>query len=185
MGFYLPWALTGSSLGTIAYGLYSTLDTTTSVGKWIGYQIIGGVGNGSAASSVRYVEQRQHCFTDPEQSYIAIQNTVPRASIPTAMAILILCQNLGAAVFLTIAQTILNTSLGSAITKDAPGVDADAVLTGGATMVRKIVSAQKLPGVLQAYSTAIDSVMYLGIGLGGLAFVCAWGLGWKDIRKKT
>ena len=100
------------------------------------------------------------------------------------MAILILCQNLGAAVFLTLAQTVFSNSLHSAITKDAPGVSADAVLAGGAGMIRTLVSAQQLPEVLRAYSKAVDSVMYLGIGLGGLAFVCAWGLGWKDIRKK-
>ncbi len=101
------------------------------------------------------------------------------------MAILILCQNLGAAVFLTLAQTVFTNSLSSAITKDAPSVSANAVLAGGARKVRTLVSAQQLPGVLRAYSKAVDSVMYMGIGLGGLAFTCAWGLGWKDIRQKT
>jgi len=36
------------------------------------------------------------------------------------MAIPISCQNLGAAVFLTLAQTVFSNSLHSAITKDAP-----------------------------------------------------------------
>ncbi|ELR03674.1 hypothetical protein GMDG_06317 [Pseudogymnoascus destructans 20631-21] len=169
LGYYLPWALSGTALDTIAYGLYSTLSPTTPVGNWIGYQILGGVGNGAAASS----------------SYIAIQNTVPRASIPTAMAILILCQNLGAAVFLTMGQAIFSNSLTAAITRDAPGVSTKAVLAGGAREIQKLVSAEQLPAVLRAYGKAIDAVMYLGIGLGGLAFVCAWGLGWKDIRKKA
>ena len=148
------------------------------------------MGNGAAASGVRVylpfllLPQTKLLFLTVSQSYIAIQNTVPRVSIPTAMAILILCQNLGAAVFLTLAQTVFSNSLHSAITKDAPGVSADAVLAGGARMIRTLVSAQQLPEVLRAYSKAVDSVMYLGIGLGGLAFVCAWGLGWKDIRKK-
>lgn len=52
IGYYLPNILTGTSLTTIAYGLYSTLSPVTSVGKWIGYQIIGGAGNGSAAPGV-------------------------------------------------------------------------------------------------------------------------------------
>ncbi|KAF2194356.1 MFS general substrate transporter [Zopfia rhizophila CBS 207.26] len=168
MGYYLPNVLTGTALTTIAYGLYSTLSLTTSAGKWIGYQIIGGAGNGAASPG----------------SYIAIQNTVPRASIPTAMAILILCQNLGSAVFLTVAQAIFSNSLHSHIAKDAPGVNADAILAGGARMVRILVSAQQLPAVLRAYSKAIDAVMYLGVGLGVSAFTCAWGLGFKDIRKK-
>lgn len=109
---------------------------------------------------------------------------MPRASIPVAMAILILCQNLGAATFLTLGQTVFSNSLHSAIEKDAPGVEADTVLEGGARMIRTIVSARQLPGVLRAYAKAVDTIMYLGIGLGSLAFLCAWGLGWKDIRKK-
>ncbi|KAI9684239.1 MAG: hypothetical protein M1822_005712 [Bathelium mastoideum] len=168
LGYYLPWALSGTALTTIAYGLCSLLSPMTPVRNWVGYQILSGIGNGAAASS----------------SYIAIQNTVPASSIPTAMAILILCQNLGAAVFLTLAQTIFSNSLRSEIRKDAPGVSAAAVIAGGARMLRMLVSAQQLPGVLRAYSTAVDSVMYLGVGLGALAFVCAWGLGWKDIKRK-
>ncbi len=103
------------------------------------------------------------------------------------MAIPISCQNLGTVVFLTLAQTVFSNSLHSAITKDAPGVSADAVLAGGARMIRTLVSAQQLPGVLRAYSKAMGSVMYLRDWVrvfGGLAFLCAWGLGWKDIRKK-
>lgn len=53
MGYYLPWALTGIALNTIAYGLYTQLSLTTPVRDWIGYQIVGGMGNGAAASSVR------------------------------------------------------------------------------------------------------------------------------------
>ncbi|KAF2228775.1 MFS general substrate transporter [Viridothelium virens] len=169
LGYYLPWVLSGTALSTIGYGLLSLFNPTTSTGKWIGYQVLYGVGNGAAASG----------------SYIAIQNTVPGASIPTAMAILILCQNLGAAIWLTLAQTAFSNSLHSALKKDAPGVNAEAITAGGARMIRDIVSAEQLPGVLRAYSKGVDATMYLGIGIGVLSFVCAWGLGWKDIRKKT
>jgi hypothetical protein len=52
MGYYLPNVLTGTALTTIAYGLYSTLSPTTTVGKWIGFQIIGGAGTGAASPGV-------------------------------------------------------------------------------------------------------------------------------------
>ncbi|PVH94015.1 MFS general substrate transporter [Periconia macrospinosa] len=168
VGYYLPNVLTGTALASIAYGLYSTFSPSTSVGKWIGYQIIGGAGSGATSPG----------------SYIAIQNSVPRAAIPTAMAILILCQNLGSAIFLTVAQSIFSNSLQNHLRTQAPGVDVQAVIQGGARMLRPLVPAQELPSVLQAYSRAIDAVMYLGAGLGVAAFGCAWGLGFKDIRKK-
>ena len=101
------------------------------------------------------------------------------------MAILILCQNLGAAVFLMLAQTVFSNGLHAAIAEHAgPGVSADRLLAGGARIIRTLVTAEQLPGVLRAYSDAVNSVMYLGLGLGVCAFGCAWGLGWKDIRKK-
>lgn len=46
VGYYLPFALIGSIMITIANGIISTLSPTTSTGKWIGYQIIHGVGRG-------------------------------------------------------------------------------------------------------------------------------------------
>lgn len=52
MGFYLPWVLTGTSFTAIGYGLLSTLQPDTSVHKWLGYQVLYGVGIGSAFSTV-------------------------------------------------------------------------------------------------------------------------------------
>lgn len=52
-GYYLPWAVGGTGLTSISFGLLSTLNPTTSLGKWIGYQIIGGVGRGCSMQMVR------------------------------------------------------------------------------------------------------------------------------------
>jgi hypothetical protein len=99
------------------------------------------------------------------------------------MGVLIFCQNLGAGVFLTVAQTIFSNSLQDTIVQYAPGVDPGVVLVAGAAGIRSVVSGQQLVGVLLAYSTSADRVMYLGAGLSVAAFCCAWGMGWKDMRK--
>lgn len=52
----------------------------------------------------------------------------------------------------------------------------------GARSIRKLVSGEQLVGVLKAYSTSIDRVMYLSIGIGVVSFAFAWGLGRKDMR---
>ena len=106
--------------------------------------------------------------------------------IPISIAILIFCQNLGGAVSLTAAQSIFGNSLRRLIAQDAPGVNPQRIIEAGARAFRPLVSQEQLPGVLQAYSSSIDRVMYLGIGLGAASFVFAWGLGWKNIKvKKT
>jgi hypothetical protein len=52
LGYYLPWAFGGSIVTTIGNGLMSTLSPTTSVGKWVGYQMIMGAGRGAAIQTV-------------------------------------------------------------------------------------------------------------------------------------
>jgi hypothetical protein len=52
LGYYLPMILLGGALSTVGYGLLSLLSPTTSVAAWIGYQVLYGVGAGSAAAGV-------------------------------------------------------------------------------------------------------------------------------------
>ena len=51
-GYYLPFTLSGGVLNAIACGILSLLSPTTSVGKWVGYQILLGVSRGLAISMV-------------------------------------------------------------------------------------------------------------------------------------
>ena len=44
--YYLPEILAGNSLVAIASGLVTTFTPNTGTGRWIGFQIIGGVGRG-------------------------------------------------------------------------------------------------------------------------------------------
>ena len=100
------------------------------------------------------------------------------------MTYLVWCQYTGPAIFLTLYNTIFDTSLGSQLRQHAPGVNENMVLLAGATKFRKIVSPADLPGVLQAYSNSIDRVFYLAAGVAFVAWCAAWGMGWKDIRPK-
>lgn len=99
------------------------------------------------------------------------------------MGIIIFCQYLGGAIWLTAGQTIFSNSLRQTLKYEAPGVDPNLILKSGARSVRELVSSSELPGVLRAYSTSINRVFYLGIALAGVSFCFSWGLGMKDIRK--
>lgn len=52
-GYYLPMAIVGPCIAAIGYGLLSTLSPTTSTARWIGYQVLYGVGSVFGNSSVR------------------------------------------------------------------------------------------------------------------------------------
>ncbi|EEH06654.1 efflux pump [Histoplasma capsulatum G186AR] len=169
LGYYLPWSLGGSAAVAIGYGLMSMIKPRTSPSKWIGYQILYGVGSGAMSSA----------------PYIAIQNLVSPPQIPIAMAIIIFCQNMGGAVFLVAANSIFTNGLLKELQNhiDEIGVDPDIILRSGITSIRSIVSGDKLTAALECYTTAISHVMYLGIGAGVVTFAFGWGLGWVDIRK--
>ncbi|KAL2864121.1 MDR family MFS transporter [Aspergillus lucknowensis] len=169
-GYYLPSIVTGTALTTVAYGLFSTFDVDTKVRDWVGYQILFGAGCGMTSSI----------------PFIAIPSLIPKAQIPTAMAIVVFCQFLGGAVILCAAQTIFTNSLRDLLTSHLEDRSRVAlIISAGARSVRNVVrDPEELAVVLGDYSESIRRVMFMGIGLAGAAFVMCWGLGWRDVRKK-
>jgi hypothetical protein len=115
---------------------------------------------------------------------IAIQNSLPPSEISVGMSILMFIQTLSGAVFLTFADVLFSTGLKSLIPKDAPGVNPEVIISAGATGIRDVVSSENLPGVLKAYADSVDRVFYMSAGLGVVCMVFAFGMGWKDVRKK-
>lgn len=66
----------------------------------------------------------------------------------------------------------------------APDVDPQSIISVGATHFRRIVDPKDLQGVLVAYSVIIDRVFYLAAALAAMAFLSAWAMSWKRIRKE-
>ncbi|KAG9564592.1 putative MFS transporter, partial [Aureobasidium melanogenum] len=167
VGYFLPFSIACGVLTAISSGLLSTLGPHTSVGKWIGYQILGGVGRGCGI----------------QMPIIAIQNLLPKSQASVAMSLLIFSQTFGGALFLAFAQTVFNTGLSSALKKYAPEVATETVLAAGATGVKNAVPKAVLPQVLQAYSVAINHVFYLGAGAAAAATIVCLGMGMHSIKK--
>ena len=169
MGYYLPWVVASSIFASIGHGLLSTLTPSSSSGKWIGYQVIIGFGRGLGL----------------QMPFVAVQNTLPASMVSISMSLLTFTQTLGGAVLLTCGETIFTTSLRDTIPKYAPGVDPEVVIAAGATGISKVITdPMELARVLVAYSKSIDRVFYLAVACSCAYFLTAWGMGWKDIRKK-
>jgi hypothetical protein len=170
LGYYLPFCVAAGVLASIGHGLLSTLSPSSSIGKWIGYQVIVGFGRGLGL----------------QMPFVAIQNTLPASMVSISMSLLTFTQTLGGAVMLTCGETIFTNSLRDTIPIYAKGVNPEAIVVAGATGVRAIITdPTQLAGVLIAYSKSIDRVFYLAIGCSCACFLCALGMGWKDIRKKS
>ncbi|KAK3367530.1 major facilitator superfamily domain-containing protein [Podospora didyma] len=163
-----PFALFSAATIAIGAGLYGTFQPDTSTGKWIGYQILSGFGQGVG-------------FQMP---MIAVQNDIKPEHLAEATSLLVWAQYMGPTIFIVLYNTVFTTSLRSEIPKLAPNADTEAVIAAGATQFRNFVSAEDLPAVLVAYSNAIDNVFFLIAGVGAAAFFVAFFMGWKDIRPK-
>jgi hypothetical protein len=100
------------------------------------------------------------------------------------MALVMFSQSIGAAVILSLCETIFTNSFKTLIPKYAPGVDAQSVINAGATGFRSIIFGADRAGVIVAYAKSVDRIFYLTAGLGVAVFGFAWGMGWKDLRKK-
>jgi hypothetical protein len=101
------------------------------------------------------------------------------------MALLMFCQSFFISTFLSYADVIFTNSLKVLIKEDAPAVNPQMVIDAGATAFRSVVPETDLSAVLAAYSKSVNYVFYLAVGASGLAFLFSFGLGWKDIRKKS
>lgn len=168
IGYYLPFAVASGVLTIIGSGLLTTLSPTSSTGKWIGYQILEGVGRGFGL----------------QIPILAVQNTSTKLEVSIVTGLVVFSQQFGGAVFLSLAQVIFSSGLKDKLAIYAPEVDSRLVVAAGATAVRGVVSPASLPGVLVAYSKAYDQVMYLATGAAGGAFLFAFGMGWVNIKKK-
>ncbi|KAG9845679.1 putative major facilitator superfamily transporter, partial [Aureobasidium melanogenum] len=169
IGYYAPFMWFGAAIFTIGAGMLYTLQVASPAVKWIGYQLLAGIGAGSAI----------------QIPFIAVQVVLDEKDMPSGNAIAIFFNSLGGAISISVAQNIFANTLVKDIIKNVPGVNPAAVVAAGATHVRDVVSAAQLPGVLQAYSHAVTSAFVLPIATSGLAFIVSLFIEWKSIKGKN
>ncbi|KAK9418021.1 putative MFS transporter [Seiridium unicorne] len=163
-----PWAILGSLLTSVGSALYTTFSLNTTVGRWIGYQIMTSAGRGFA-------------FQVP---IVAIQENVPAEENATSMASANVFMLFGAAVATSISQTIFQNYLPQYLDQYAPSVDATAALHVGATEVRNLVPPDQLVGLLTAYNMALTAMFYLPVACSALACLAAFALPWTPLNRK-
>ncbi|KAL6811973.1 major facilitator superfamily domain-containing protein [Trichoderma sp. SZMC 28015] len=154
-GIAAPIIVAGTALSTICTGLLYTLDIGTSEGKWIGYQIIGGVGWGIAS----------------QIPIITVQATASVIDLAEVTAMLLFLQTLGGAGMVSAAQAGFVNVMINNLPKTAPGVNPALVVSTGATDLRKVFLDDQIPGILVAYMQGLKAAFAIGIASSGIAFI--------------
>jgi len=168
VGWYQPFLLLGASLGTIGAGLVYTLDIGSSSGKYIGYQVIAGIGVGV-------------CIQVP---VIVAQATCSMADLSIAMSCVLFFQMLGGAIGVSVAQNIFDNRLVQSLPKLAPNVSVQTVLNVGAYGLQRNFSGDQLEGILKSYMVGLKAAWALSIAMFGVACIVALIGERKSIKPK-
>ncbi|KAK4167865.1 major facilitator superfamily domain-containing protein [Cladorrhinum sp. PSN259] len=173
LGYYLPWSVGAGMLLTVGCGLISTYGPDTSLSKWIGYQAILGMGRGLGM----------------QIPIIALQSFLPAEDLAVGTAIIMFGHTMGAAVFLSIGQSIFIDGLRKYIPVYAPDIDPEDMISGGGVIADPLhpeSAAHIRPhGELAAICKAINRIFYMTTGAGAGSFLFAWGMGWRSVKKIT
>ncbi|GJD05174.1 efflux pump [Colletotrichum higginsianum] len=161
IGYYLPWALVGTAVHTVACGLLSRFSTATPTPYWILSQFLAGCGRGMSLQSPS----------------IAAQIALPQDQISIASSIVTFGMYLGSALASTAASVAFDNVLRTEVERRVSNAAAaDIVLTGGATEFRHVLSGDELASALDAFAGGLRGVFLLATGLSGVSFLFAWGM---------
>jgi MFS transporter, DHA2 family, glioxin efflux transporter len=86
-------------------------------------------------------------------------------------AILLFFQTVGGAFMVSAAQAAFVNVLVKVLPSSAPGVDPATVVNIGATDLRKVFSADQVPGILVAYVSGLKIAFAIGLASTGAAFI--------------
>ncbi|KAK7732978.1 hypothetical protein SLS57_000922 [Botryosphaeria dothidea] len=166
IGHFVPFLVIGGCLVTIGSGLMYTWDLHTPSGKWIGYQIIAGIGNGLA-------------FQVP---MTAVQNTAATTDTSTATAMALFFQTIGGALSVSAGQSLFQNRLLALIARYAPDLDPHAVIAAGAKDLDKSFEGAQLDAILRAYVGGFKWAFIFATACGAAATIAGATQPWMKLE---
>ena len=167
VGICLPFMWFGSVVFTIASGLLTTLEVSSSTATWAGYEFLAGTGFGSTL----------------QIAVVAIQAALPAQDQPVGSALFLFSNYMGGALGISIAENIFTSVLREQLVIAAPGLDTARIISAGATAIPTTVPSALLPAVLEAYNIAISRAFLLPTMTAAIGFLCTFGIEWKNFKK--
>lgn len=168
VGKYAPFMHIGSAIASVGLGLLSTLTAHTSAGRWVGYQIICGVGIGLGLDGPQ----------------LAAQAVFDQADVPVALTVVTTLMNLGGAVFVSVGSSIFNNRAAVLLRSSAPGLS-EAVTAGtGLTELVKSLPVGERSEAIEAIQVVVSNIFQCGITMAALSFVVSFGVEWRSVRSE-
>ncbi|KAF3480958.1 major facilitator superfamily transporter [Arthroderma uncinatum] len=166
IGYYAPFMIACCILSSVGAGLLTTFMPDTGHAKWIGYQVIYGLGLGMGM----------------QQGSVACQTVLSKADVPVGSSLIFFAQQLGGTVFIAVAQNIFTNKLTSGL-QHIPGLNPGMLAQVGATTIRDLVKdPEVLREVLKVYNVAVVNTYYIAVAMSCAAIVGALTIEWKSVK---
>lgn len=165
IGYYTPFMIANSVVMSIGAGLITTWTPDTMHPKWIGYQVLFGFGIGLGM----------------QQASLAAQAVLPRKDAPIGIALVMFCQQLGGAVFVSIGQSVFTNQLVKGVSK-VSGISPAVIVNTGATDLKSVVGLSNLRAVLVAYNGALTKTFTVALAMSCLSIIGSLSIEWKNIK---
>jgi hypothetical protein len=171
IGIYAPVLIFCMALFAIGAGLITTFDIGTPVRLWIPYQAVAGIGIGAGFQG----------------GILVVQTVLPLSDVPVGTTAVTFCQQLGGAIFVSVAQTVFANGLLSGLQANAPTLNPMIFLHSGATSIRPILeqlqAEDQLESVLKGYVQGLSDCFWIAVACAICAFITACTFEWKNIKK--
>jgi MFS family permease len=167
IGYPAPFMIASAIFGSIGAGFISTWHVDVNKSMWIGFQVLFGFGIGIGM----------------QQPSMMAQIVLPKADQPTGVALMFFGQNLGGAMFVSVAQNVFTDCLAGSLSS-IPGLELSkaAIVQMGATSIKDTVGMQYSGLVLNGYRDALRSTFLVGTGLVAVSMVGAVLVEWKSTK---
>ncbi|KAJ7895197.1 putative MFS transporter [Mycena olivaceomarginata] len=150
--FLQPYELLSAVLATAGAAILYTLDLDSSKARYVGAQILVGLGIGLG---------NQIPMT-------ALQGFSNAEDVPSTTGIILMCNSISGAYFVTAAQSLFANRMLKSLAASELNIDAATVLATGASELQRVFSGDELAAVLSAYMTGMKGVF--AFSLAGTAF---------------
>ncbi|KAI9043637.1 MDR family MFS transporter [Aspergillus affinis] len=169
VGYAPPFLLSGAAITAIGSGLLYTLDVDSGAGKWIGYQIMTGLGVG-------------WCFQVP---VVTAQAVVEPEDLPSVTSMVLTVQTIGGAIFVSAGQSAMSNVLLKVLPDQNLDIDPVKVVSTGATELRDIFSSDEMGRILVSYMEGIKAAFIIATVASSVATVVSIGSRWKKISAEN
>jgi MFS family permease len=167
VGYYTPFLIFGICLSAIGAGLLTTLGVNTTVGQWVGFQILYGFGLGCSSQAPN----------------VAAQTVLPREEVSIGVSLVFFALTLSGAIFVSVGQNVLEGRLVQRLTAIAPSLTPQQIENAGATGLYNILPAAQRFAGKQAYNDSVRLCFQVALIMACISIIGGLGMEWRSVKK--